>query len=328
MQPTFDRDPRVRFKHPVRVVPIGGPPRAYRVLATNISHDGMFLRMTSPFDTGTKVALSLEAGGRILPFAQGEVVWRDLEESKPPGRGAGFAVRFTGFLHPRANELVAYLVANLETGKPLRVPEPARARRRRKVWMLAGLAVLVVGAVVATALSPGPTVAEPTHSDGMNEVRTAIVEPKIEPRPVAAKREAPASEPAAAVKAIAPDSVEAFKPVEKVKPEVQTLAIPSGGVRMINATVEGNQLALTLTLAQGGLITKAFTLGRPDRLAIDVRGTAPKKSHTVSGTGVIQKVRVGKVGRGTRIVIDLRDTPGKPVVKSGTTVLVSLRQAR
>ena len=96
MQPTSEvsvgaiREQRVRFKHPVRVVPIGGPPRAYRVLSANLSREGMFLKMPTPFDTGTKVALSLEAGGRVLPFAQAEVIWRDLEESKLPGRGAGF----------------------------------------------------------------------------------------------------------------------------------------------------------------------------------------------------------------------------------------------
>ena len=101
MQPTIeesvepDREPRVGFKQCVRVVPIGGgPPRAYRVLAANLSRQGMFLKMPTPFDMGTRVALSLEAGGRVLPFAQGEVIWRNLEESKQPGRGAGFGVRF------------------------------------------------------------------------------------------------------------------------------------------------------------------------------------------------------------------------------------------
>ena len=149
MQPTAtDRDPRVRFKHPVRVVPIGGPPRAYRVLASNLSREGMFLRMPTPFDTGTKVALSLEAGGRVLPFAQAEVIWRDLEDSKQPGRGAGFGVKFTGYLHPRAHELVDYLVANLETGKPLSPPAAASPWRKRMMWIGIGLAAVILGGAI------------------------------------------------------------------------------------------------------------------------------------------------------------------------------------
>jgi hypothetical protein len=312
MQPTTtDRDPRVRFKHPVRVVPIGGPPRAYRVLASNISKDGMFLRMPTPFDTGTKVALSLEAGGRVLPFAQGEVVWRDLEETKAPGRGAGFGVRFTGFLHPRAHELVSYLVANLETGKPLSAPEPVSAWRKRMVWLAVGLGAVILGAAITNGLLR------------MYQVEKAAVAVVVPAAIVEAKVEAPkVAEPDPELVPIVKAKVEVAVP----KPaEVQSLTIPSGAVRSISASMDGNQLAITLTLSSGAAITKAFTLSKPDRLALDIRGPAPKKSHTVSGSGVIQKVRVGKLARGTRIVLDLSRPPGKPVVVTGHSVFVPLK---
>src|SRR4051812_20303063 len=134
------RSHRVRFKKAIRVVPlVEGPPRAFRVLSGNLSTDGMFLSTPDPFEAGTKIALSVEAGGRVLPFAQAEVVWRTLSSAEHmPGKvcgGAGFGVRFTSFLHPRAHELVDYLVSNLDTGRPLGLP---KRKRWKRVAMWAG----------------------------------------------------------------------------------------------------------------------------------------------------------------------------------------------
>ncbi len=319
MQPTIDRDPRVRFKHPVRVVPIGGPPRAYRVLASNLSKEGMFLRMPTPFDAGTKVALSLEAGGRVLPFAQAEVVWKDLEESKAPGRGAGFAVRFTGFLHPRAHELVDYLVANLETGKPLRPPEPVSPGRKRRIWIAAGLAAVVLGAgVVARAvLTGGDETPTPAIVVAVPQAAPLVVEDKLAAPPLLEAPEVLASPVLAAIVDVKPESAP--------KVEVQSWKIPSGSIRAMTASLQGPQLELVLTLAPGASVTRAFALGHPDRVAFDVRGAVPKLSYALAGTGVVSKVRVGKLPHGTRIVIDLSRPPGRAVVVSGTTVLVPLR---
>jgi len=320
---SIDRDPRVRFKHPVRVVPIGGPPRAYRVLASNISKEGMFLRMPTPFDAGTRVALSLEAGGRVLPFAQAEVVWRDLEETKAPGRGAGFGVRFTGFLHPRAHELVDYLVANLDSGKPLSAPEPASPWRKRSVWAAIGLAAIIIGAGVTTAVLRFTRSAPPVMVEAPPPVVAAVQVPTLEVL-------SPAVELAPVVAAPAPVIPEAVvaapepEPVVAAKRITQTFAIPSGAIRSIVTSVDDEQLAVNLTLAGGSAIVKAFTLKHPDRLVIDVRGSAPKKSHTASGSGVILKVRTGKQGKGTRLVLDLAHPPGKPVVVSGSAVSVPL----
>src|SRR5581483_8192738 len=140
------RSHRVRFKRAVRVVPlVEGPPRAFRVLSGNLSKQGMFLAMPEPFQEGTRVALSLEAGGRVLPFAQGEVVWRYLADAvHKPGapQASGFGVRFTNFLHPRAHELVGFLVDNLDTGRPLALPK-ARRWKRVALWT-AGIAASVM----------------------------------------------------------------------------------------------------------------------------------------------------------------------------------------
>lgn len=315
----LDRDPRVRFKHPVRVVPIGGPPRAYRGLANNLSRDGMSLRMPTPLDKGTKVALSLEAGGRVLPFAQAEVVWRDLEETKQPGRGSGFGVRFTGFLHPRAHELVDYLVENLETGKPLKAPGAPPAWRKRVQWIAAGLSAVIAGAVITfgalTLFKSEPPIQEQpiaVSPEAVAAVPVAVSEPV--PLPV------PVPEPESTVVQAEPSA-----PVVTVRPKSKSTPIPTGAAKSITAALDSDHLTVILTLAPGSELTRAFTLRNPDRLAIDLRGQSPRQSHVLQATGELRKIRVGKIANGTRVVLDLVRLPGAPVVVSGNQVSLPLK---
>jgi len=177
------RSPRVRFKHPVRVVPLGGSPRAYRLLSSNLSSNGMFLAMPTPLEPGTRVALSLEAGGRVLPFAEAEVRWKRLQPQKG-GAASGFGVRFVNYLHPRAQELVQYLVANLDTGKPL--PEP-EASRRGRLWL--GTMIAAAGFAAAAALvfvmsrSVPPEGAEPAAVAAAPQWQPAPPAPRVSTMP-------------------------------------------------------------------------------------------------------------------------------------------------
>jgi hypothetical protein len=143
------RDARVRFRHPIRVVTLDGEPRVIRTLTANVSRHGLFLRMPEPLADGTKVALSLEAGGRALALAQAEVVWG--RKAHQPGCG----VQFTEFLHPRGKELVDYLVENLDQGKllTLRTKKPVW-RRTPVVAMFVAIALLPVGFALWNSLSP------------------------------------------------------------------------------------------------------------------------------------------------------------------------------
>ncbi len=287
----IDRDPRVRFKHPVRVVPIGGPPRAYRVLSANLSRDGMFLKMPTPFDAGTKVALSLEAGGRVLPFAQGEVVWRHVDEPKTEGRHAGFGVRFTGFLHPRAHELVDYLVNNLETGKPLSAVPASGAWRKWLTWAGAGIAAVILGGAITSGVlrtlrdaSPAPAAPPPiVLAPAVVEVPT-LFDPQLE------VDAAPAPAPVAPIEAAVAETEHVAQvpevrrlgraaPVALIEAPTKAappMAVTSGAVRSVAAAIAGTTLTLTLSLAPGSEIVRAFTLRAPDRLVIDVRGASPK----------------------------------------------------
>lgn len=121
----------------------------------NLSKQGLFVRMPQPLEPGTRVAISLEAHGRALPFAQGEVRWCRVQPSELEGRFQGCGVRFTGFLHPRSPELVDYLVKTLETGAPLTLAP--RRRRRERVLALVAASALVFLAVAAALVFGLPT---------------------------------------------------------------------------------------------------------------------------------------------------------------------------
>ena len=109
-----ERSSRAPFKYPVRVTIAGE--RVVRLLSGDLSPSGMFLQMDEPPEPGTVVVLAFEARGQVLPFAEGEVAWRRGAE-----RG-GFGVRFTRFLHPRAQALIEHL----SEGGPFRPAPPAK----------------------------------------------------------------------------------------------------------------------------------------------------------------------------------------------------------
>ena len=143
-----DRSSRAPFKYPVRVTIAGS--RVVRVLSGDLSLSGMFLVMPEPPESGTVVTLAFEAGGRVLPFAEGEVAWRRSAETR-----GGFGVRFTRFLHPRAGALIDFLCENVESGSSLKPQPPPRNSPRR--WSgLAALAAVATFLVTTGSAPPQP----------------------------------------------------------------------------------------------------------------------------------------------------------------------------
>lgn len=129
--------------------------------------------MPHPLDPGTRVAISLEANGQALPLAQGEVRWCRYNPSELDGRFQGCGVRFTDYLHPRAGELVEYLVESLDTGKPLK----AAPRRRRRWPMIAmvGAAAATFAAALVFLLVPNELPPLPTPIDGAGTLAVVAV---------------------------------------------------------------------------------------------------------------------------------------------------------
>lgn len=317
------RGARVRFSHPVRIVTLEGQPRVIRTLTANVSKRGLFLRMPEPLPRGTKVALSLEAGGRALALAQAEVVWERLHTSDMPGRFPGCGVRFTEFMHPRAEELVEYLLNNLDQGKPLRLAPPVR--RRLKAWAgtIIATATLGIAAVVGAPMMqkyraqqtlPVPKLDAPLAAVVMEPAPIPVAAPAVVPPP-------PPVEVAVAVAAavVEPEPVPVPVPVAAAEPPppvvAQTvgapgvLALPTGAAARLIWVKNGR----TLRLAPEATVSRAFVLSNPPRAVFDLEGGSGTKSLELSDVDVPHTVRVrlGPQGELTRLVLDLETRPKK-----------------
>ena len=210
------REPRVRFQHPIRVVTLEGQPRVIRTLTSNVSRDGLFLRMPEPLPPGMKVALSLEAGGRALALAQAEVRWNGPDATEVTERFPGCGVRFTEFMHPRAEELVQYLVKNLDTGKPLALAPPEK--QWTKYLPFAGGGALLLCAAMAAVIfwQPGEVEAEEVPA-----VQLIAESPKILPLPSGEGRGEgePKAEPVAQPTEVEATEVKPPEPIEESPPQ-------------------------------------------------------------------------------------------------------------
>ncbi|MBL8935932.1 MAG: PilZ domain-containing protein [Archangium sp.] len=355
------RSRRVRFKHPVRVTTIDGEPRAWRTLAANLSRDGVFVRMPQPLEPGTRVAISLEANGQALPLAQGEVRWARKNESGFEGRFQGCGVRFTDYLHPRASELVNYLVETLDTGKPLKAAPPPK----RRWWpYVVGVGVLAAAAaLVMVVFQPPEPKPLPTPVAGagalevlsvaprVNEELAAMVSPAEEEEPAA--EAAPTAEPPAASSSaptepespaapVAAEPLTAEAPVAEAPPAAAPVAageapapiaaaptpsapshearvtpnsegqlrLPSGAASSVSWSPSPEGLDVRPQLRGEARVSRVFALSDPPRLVFDIEGGAPSHSHTIAtDSSLITRVRLGKQGSRTRVVVDLASEP-------------------
>ena len=290
---------RVRFKHPIRVVTLEGQPRVIRTLTANVSRKGLFLRMPEPLPLGTKVALSLEAGGRALALAQAEVVWGRVQPSQMPGRFPGCGVRFTEFMHPRAEELVHYLVHNLDRGKPLMLAPPERRWLR---WLPhAAVAALSACAALAALILWTPAAPEPLEEDGPTaslELGTISLSPlgervgeRGEP-PVAV----PTPEPIAAV-VMKPEAVVVTTPVSPV--EAVAIAKPepvpeAAAVTKTEAVVAAN--------APPAAVAKSEPDAKPEPVAkaiVKEQARAATKPEPARTTAITKPAKLAPAQQGT-----------------------------
>ena len=316
-----ERSSRAPLKHPVRVTIAGE--RVVRVLSGDISPNGMFLMMADPPEPGTVVTLAFEAGGKVLPFAEGEVAWR-----RSQARG-GFGVRFTRYLHPRAKALVDFLAENVENGSLKPQPPPARVRPLRRWSGFAVLAAMIAllttwGAVPAksTALEAGLVCVPPATAPIAPLV---VVAPKAEPivsAEVVAKKSPPKTnrlaEKPRAVPTLARTIASAVKPGQ-----FSSTPIPSGAARLVNVSRVSGALRVAIDTVAGARVTFVTTLQNPARLIIDVTGLPPISTHVVSlNDSELRKISVVKQGKGTRLVIDLVRLPTR-VVQQGDSALIS-----
>lgn len=345
----------------MRVVPLDGSPRAFRASALNLSRRGIFVQVAEPdFELGTRVALSLEAGGRALPFAEAEVMRQQGEETAEPQQGVG--LRFTRFLNPRSDELVAYLVDNLGRGRPLRSAPPRRVwkQQAQRMALVFGVALAIgVAAVVvvraaawwlespdddalladAVQLAPKPVLAAtaretptPVVPAPASLAQAEAVEPQ-RPREEAQVAAAADGDDARADAVEAPilEVAPPAAPTPDIEPPAPIAAstvrgqvpLPSGAVRNLRWETSEHTLRLSPSLIDGASVSRAFTLEGPPRLVLDVTGAPPASSVTIEAgaPGWFSRVRLGRQGNATRVVVDLLGAAGKMTVEQGEVTL-------
>ncbi|MDP1823765.1 MAG: PilZ domain-containing protein [Archangium sp.] len=313
-----ERSSRAPLKHPVRVTIAGE--RVVRVLSGDISPNGMFLMMPEPPEPGTVVTLAFEAGGKVLPFAEGEVAWR---RSQAHG---GFGVRFTRYLHPRAKALVDFLSENVEHGTALKAPQTPVRRVRR--WSgLAALAALVAFLVTWSSSPPAKPVVLEAGQVCQAPARAAAPVAAVE---LAASVE-PAKKPAPKVRAPSrlPEKPRAVPTLARtvasaVKPgQFTSTPIPSGAARLVNVTRVSGSLRVAIDAVAGGRVSGVATLQNPARLVIDVTGLPPVSNHVVAlADSELRRISATKQGKGTRLIIELVRLPTR-VVQQGDSALIT-----
>ena len=313
-----ERSSRAPLKHPVRVTIAGE--RVVRVLSGDISPNGMFLMMPQPPEPGTVVSLAFEAGGKVLPFAEGEVAWRRNQAH------GGFGVRFTRYLHPRAKALVDYLAENVEHGTTLKVAPPLSRVRSVRRWSGVAALASVIAFLVTWGNPPVPPrpleaglvcVPPPRVVEPVAVLASNVEEPVAKKAPVVKKARSLAETPK-------PAPTLARTVASAVKPgQFSSTPIPSGAARLVNVSRVSGSLRVAIDAVAGGKVSGVTTLQNPARLVIDVAGLPPIAKHEVAlSDSELRRISVVKQGTGTRLIIELVRLPTR-VVQQGDSALIS-----
>jgi len=95
--------------------------------------------------------------------------------------------------------------------------------------------------------------------------------------------------------------------------------LPAGAAARLSWSLKGD----ALRLSPDGSVTRAFLLANPARAVFDLDGRSPDRSHQLAAKLPHAKgVRLGKQGKGTRIVVDLDEAPRSSSQDGAALVLV------
>ena len=88
------------------------------------------------------------------------------------------------------------------------------------------------------------------------------------------------------------------------------LRLPTGAATALTWSASPEGLDVRPELRADAHVARVFTLSDPPRLVFDIEGSAPAKSHAMSSSSaLITRVRLGKQGTRTRVVLDLASQP-------------------
>jgi hypothetical protein len=247
---------------------------SHELAAVNLSLGGLFVRAERAPLPGTHVQIDLEAAGRYLFLADGEVVRAAIEKD------GGYGVRFT-HLRPNAQALVEHLVARGGTGGEVQRHPASRAARILTALVFAAGAGTAAHFLTKHAPIGATAIAGVIHNvptSAFGEVMSVAPAPPVNP----------AAHP---------------------YPGDFQFTLPTGAVSTLRVRIDDGEVAVMPTLHKNAAVKAVFTLTQPARLVIDVAGRQPRYSWQLEGTTVVKSVRVGARNHGTRVVVDLPERP-------------------
>lgn len=210
-------------------------------------------------------------------------------------------------------------------GEPATVPNGSAAPGEPRTAL--GRMASKSGADLATPLESKKT--QPVKGTEKGTDKAAPAKQAEKSAPASAKAEktekaAPAAKPQAAAPVAPAAKPQAAAPVATAAPAKAAPAPASpqtakGDHAITSATIKFSGSTAILHLQGDAPIQyKYIVLPNPDRLALDLVGAWSVSAPAVPSNRIIEKVRVGRYGENTRIVLDLKAAPAKhEVVKSG-----------
>jgi hypothetical protein len=111
--------------------------------------------------------------------------------------------------------------------------------------------------------------------------------------------------------------------IARAVPTSGQLSLPSGAARSVRWSASPDGLDVRPELRGDARITRVFALSGPPRLVFDIDGDAPRKSHvlTPANDALVTRVRLGRQGSRTRVVVDLSSEPHR-VLPAGDHAIV------
>uniref|UniRef100_B8DNG2 AMIN domain-containing protein n=1 Tax=Nitratidesulfovibrio vulgaris (strain DSM 19637 / Miyazaki F) TaxID=883 RepID=B8DNG2_NITV9 len=200
-------------------------------------------------------------------------------------------------------------------GEPAATPPGASASAEPRTAL--GRMASKSGADLATPLESKKKEPVKGTDKGTEKAAPAKQAEKAAPTPAKAEKTekaAPAAKPQAAAPAPAAQPAPAKAAAAPASPQTA-----KGDHAITSATIKFSGSTAILHLQGDAPIQyKYIVLPNPDRLALDLVGAWSVSAPAVPSNRVIEKVRVGRYGENTRIVLDLKAAPTKhEVVKSG-----------
>ena len=211
-------------------------------------------------------------------------------------------------------------------GEPATIPTgPAGSAASGEPRTALGRMASKSGADLATPLEGKKK--EPVKGTDKGTEKAAAAKPAEKAAPAPAKAEKAAPAPAKAEKAAPVARPQAAAPAA---PAAQAAPAKAAAAPTVPQTAKGDHAITSATIKFSGSTAilhlqgdapiqyKYIVLPNPDRLALDLVGAWSVSAPAVPSNRVIEKVRVGRYGENTRIVLDLKAAPTKhEVVKSG-----------